>query len=72
MLDMTNRITSMYESGNITRADARGFMNNYRELWETSSEAEQEILMHMTDFSASGMEDLYTMIDESDEFDSEE
>ena len=72
ILDMTDRISSMYKSGSITRADARGFINNYRDLWKISNEAEQKILMHMNDFSATGLENLYTMIDESDEFDSDE
>ena len=72
IVDMQDNIVSMYESGRITKSQAHGFMKAYSDLWGTGDEAIQAIMARITDFSAESLEELYTLIDNSDEFTSDE
>ena len=72
ILKMYDRINSMYTHGNLTAADGQKIFNLYTALWNNSTEAEQAILTQIEDFSESGLQSLNDIIDDSEDFESNE
>lgn len=72
ILSMYDKINAMYKNGGLTEQNGQAFLKTYNELWNKSSEAEQNILTQLTDFSEEGLNEINEAIDNSQEFSSPE